>query len=751
MKKTAFTLLATAFLQLTASAQNPADYVNPFIGTSNYGATMPGPVVPMGMVSMSPYNTFGMEEHKIHTDAGWCSTPFVYENKYVAGFTNVNLSGVGCPDFGSLLLMPTTGEVKVAAAEYCSTVSDQKAEAGYYSANIDRYGVKAEMTTTERTSLSRYTFPAGNSNILFNIGLGLTNESGGMAKIVSDREIEGFRIMGGFCYNEPQSIVPVYFVVRLSKPVKMQYWKKLDRLKGLRHDWDQFSDKYKLYTSYQGSMAGDDIGVAFSFDTEEGEQVEVSVGVSFVSIENARQNLDKEQNGKNFDTIRKEAYDKWNNILGRVKVEGGSDDEKTMFYTALYHTYIHPNILQDVNGEYPAMVSRKVVNSNGRNHLSMFSGWDVYRINAALMSLIDPQRGNDIAVSLMDMYRQSGNLPKFEIASGEFMVMEGDPAVPYLADLYMRGAIKDVEAEELYEAMRKNSFTEGKNNRVRPDNDFYMQHGYVPYLKKYDSSVSQALEYYVADHALARMALALGKKDDYETLMKRVMGYKTYFDKEYCLLRPVHPDGKFMEGFDPKEGENFEPVNGFHEGTSWNYSFYIPYDIKGLAKLMGGNSKFVAHLDKCFDEGHFDMTNEPDMGYPYYYSFFPGNEWRTWERVRQLMREHYKNAPDGLPGNDDTGTMSAWLAFSMMGLYPAVPGVPDYIIGSPLFDTVTIALDKEFYGRDSLTIRTHRESPEDIYIDRITVGGKPFKGFFIDSKKLTEAGVIDIYMSSKHK
>ncbi len=734
----------------TLWAQDAADYVNPFIGTSNYGVTMPGPVVPMGMVSMAPYNTFGMPGHRIQTDAGWCSTPFVYENKYIAGFTNVNLSGVGCPDFGSLLLMPTTGELKVEAKDYCSELGGQHAEAGYYSADITRYGVKAEMTTTERTSLSRYTYPAGTSNLLFNIGLGLTNESGGMARIVSDREIEGFKIMGGFCYNEPQSIVPVYFVVRLSKPAQIRYWKELDRLKGMRHDWDMFSGKYKIYTLYQGAMAGDNIGVAFTFPTTEGEQVEVSVGISYVSIENARENLDKEQKGQTFESIKSTAHRKWNDILGRIKVEGGTEDEKTVFYTALYHTYIHPNILNDVNGDYPSMVERKTVNSGTRNHLSMFSGWDVYRINAALMSLIDPDRGGDIARSLMEMYRQSGNLPKFEVASGEFMVMEGDPAIPYLADLYMRGAIKDISPEELYEAMRKNAFTPGAHNRVRPDNDFYMEHGYVPFLRKYDSSVSQALEYYVADHALARMALSLGKTDDYNALMKRVNGYKKYFDKDYCLLRPVNPDGTFMEGFNPTEGENFAPVNGFHEGTSWNYSFYVPYDIKGLARLMGGPKKFVEHLDKCFNDGRFDMTNEPDMGYPYYYSYFPGNEWRTQQRVRTLLKEHYKNTPDGLPGNDDTGTMSAWAVFSMMGLYPPVPGVAEFIITSPVFDKVTIELDPDYYPAGSLVIDTHGIAPGNVYVDRVTVGGKTLKGRFIDQKTLTSAKRIDIYLSDKH-
>ncbi len=745
--KRLFLSLISFTVTATSWAQSAADYVNPFIGTSNYGATVPGPSVPMGMTSMAPYNTFDMPGHKIHTDAGWCSTPYVYENRYVAGFTNVNLSGVGCPDFGSLLLMPTTGEAVVEASAYCSELSGQRAEAGYYSATLDRYGVRAEMTATERTTRSRYTYPAGTSNVLFNIGMGLTNESGGMVRIVSEREIEGFRMMGGFCYNEPQSVMPVYFVVRLSKPARIRYWKKLDSLGGIRHQWEPYSGRYKIYDLYSGEMAGDDIGVIFTFSTERDEQVEASVGISYVSIDNARDNLDREQEGLSFDELCSGARDKWNDVLGRITVEGGSHDDKVMFYTALYHTYMHPNILSDVGGDYPSMVYRRKANSGSRDRLTMFSGWDVYRLNAALMSLTDPARGDAVAASLMDMYRQSGNLPKFEIASGEFMVMEGDPAVPYLADLYMRGAVRSVPAEELYEAMRRNAFTPGAENRIRPDNDFYMEHGYVPHLKKYDSSVSQALEYYAADYALAQMARSLGHTADYETLMKRVAGYKTYFDKEHGLLRPVKPDGSYTEGFDPVQGKNFEPVDGFHEGCSWNYSFYVPYDIKGLAGMMGGDDRFIEMLDRCFDEGHFDMSNEPDMGYPYYYSLIEGNGWRTQRWVRTLIREHYSAAPGGLPGNDDAGTMSAWLVFSMMGLYPTLPGSPSFTVTSPLFDKITIKLDRRYYDRDELIIETHGKGP---YIKRVTVGGVPLEGLSVDQRELTSAGRMDVWLTGKH-
>ena len=732
-----------------AWTQTPAAYVNPFIGTSNYGTTQPGPIVPMGMVSMSPYNVIDMPGHRIHTDAGWCSTPYVFENKFTAGFTNVNLSGVGCPDLGSLLIMPTTGELKVDVKEYCSPLKEQKAEAGYYETFLEKYGIRAQMTTTPRTSLSRFVYPAGNSHLLFNIGVGLTNETGGYARIVSEREIEGYKLMGTFCYNEPQSIMPVYFVVRISKPAQIQYWKKQDQLKGTRHEWDHFSGKYKIYTRYAREMAGDEIGVAFNFDTYESEEILVQVGISYVSIANARENLEKEQ-GENpvFEEIRKNAFDSWNEVLSKVKIEGSEEKNKTVFYTALYHTLIHPNVLQDVNGEYPAMTSGRTVRTE-KDRLTMFSGWDVYRINPQLMSLLYPQRQRNMVASLMQMYRESGNLPKFEINSGEYNVMQGDPAIPYIVASYFCGVLDGMNTEDIYMAMRKNAFTEGVKNKIRPDNDFYMEKGYIPFLAPYDNSVSQALEYYIADWSLAQMAKSLGKEDDYQVLMNRVNGYKIYFDPNYNLLRPVLPDGSFMEGFDPEQGKNFAPVHGFHEGTSWNYSFYLPFDMKGMMELHGGPKKFSAHLERTFQDSLFDMANEPDMGYPYYFSYVKGEEWKTQKYVRELLTRYFKDTPGGLPGNDDTGTMSAWCVFAMMGLYPAIPGEASYVITAPVFNRIVIDLDSEFYNHDQLIIEGVDASEKNVYVRKVEIDGKSFSGNIITHAQLIGAKHLKIYCSDK--
>ncbi len=750
MKQTVFFSLILAPL-LALAQQSPVKQVNPFIGTSNYGTTQPGPVMPQGMVSMSPFNTIPRgREHRVHTDS-WCSTPYVWDNKWMVGFTQVNLSGVGCPDLGSLLLMPTTGKLVVDFQQYASQMEHQKATPGYFTAHLTKYDVEAEMTATMRTTRSRYTFPAGESHILFNIGQGLTTESGCYARIVSNSEVEGFKIMGDFCYGEPQSVIPVYFVVRTGRAAdKVRYWKKQPDFKGAVKDWSSTSGKYKIYERFVQPLAGDDIGVAWSFSTTQGEKIEVSVGVSYVSIENARENLDREQAGASFDHLLEASVEAWNHTLGVVSLEGGTPDQQTQFYTALYHNWIHPNVLQDVNGQYPEMESGRTRTMPwGRDRLTMFSGWDVYRITPFLGALFFPERQNAMAATLMDMYRETGNLPKFEIASKEFRVMEGDAALPYLASCYFLGLTKGIDTEELYQAMLKNATAPADQNRIRGDQSFYAQHHYVPLNHKFDNSVSQALEYYIADWSLGQVAKSLDKKGDYALLNARAMGYKKYFDKSYGLLRPVLPDGSFMPGFNPREGENFQSANGFHEGSSWNYSFSIPYDIPGLIELFGSKQRFVDSLNVCFEKGYFDMGNEPDMGYPYYFSYVKGSEWLTQKWVDSCLTRYFSNTPGGLPGNDDAGTMSAWQMFSMMGLYPACPGRAEYIITAPVFNRITLKLDPNYYTRAELVIEAVNRTPENKYIQRIELNGKPFSGRFISHKQLVEAGRLTIYCTDK--
>ncbi|GGK02553.1 alpha-1 2-mannosidase [Parabacteroides faecis] len=734
---------------LMAAAQQPVDYVNPFIGTSNYGTTNPGAICPQGMMSVTPFNVMGSESNRFDKDSQWWSTPYSSDNDFMTGFAHVNLSGVGCPELGSLLLMPTAGELKVDYREYGSKYKDEVAHPGYYSNVLTKYNIKTEATASMRTGLSRFTFPKGQGNILLNLGEGLTNETGATVRIVNETEIEGSKLLGTFCYN-PQAVFPIYFVMKVSKaPKSMGYWKKQREMKGVEAEWDIYSGKYKLYTKYNRDMSGDDIGVWFTYDTEENEAIEVKMGVSFVSIENARLNMNTEQPDFNFDKVKATASNMWNSDLSRVKVEGGSKDDKTIFYTALYHLLIHPNIIQDVNGEYPMMESLKVGHTTG-NRYTVFSLWDTYRNVSTLMTLLFPERQLDIIRTMIDMYKESGWLPKWELYGRETLTMEGDPSIPYIVDAWMRG-LRDFDVETAYEAMRKGATTPGEFNLLRPDNNDYMSKGYVPLREQYDNSVSHALEYYIADWNLSQFAKALGKKEDAKLFHDRSMGYKNYYSKEFGTLRPLLPDGTFYSPFNPKQGENFEPNPGFHEGSAWNYTFYVPHDIPGLVKLMGGQKKFVDKLQMVFDEGHYDMANEPDIAYPYLFSYFKGDAWRTQKLVRELLSKYYHNAPNGLPGNDDTGTMSTWAVFSMMGFYPACPGDMDYVLTSPTFNKVTIDLDKKFYPKGELVIESMHQTPEDIYIKEVTAGGKKLKGYTISQEELVNAGTLKFILEDTHK
>lgn len=737
MKKLLFPLLAC--LALTSNAKEPVEYVNPFIGPTNFGTTNPGAVTPNGMMSVVPFNVMGSDENVYDKDARWWSTPYEFHNKFFTGFSHVNLSGVGCPEMGSLLLMPTAGTLEVDYHRYGSEYSNEQARPGYYSVNLDKYGIRAEATATPRTGLTRFTFPAGQSNILLNLGEGLTNDTGASVRRVNDREFEGSKLLGTFCYV-PQAVFPIYFVMRVSKtPEASGFWKMQRPMKGVEAEWDKDNGQYKLYTNYGRVLSGDDIGVWMNFDTSAGEQIDVAMGVSFVSIENARENLEKELaahsglNAGTFDAVAAAASKRWNDDLSRILLEGGSDDQKTVFYTALYHALIHPNLLNDVNGEYPIMESDSIGHTD-TDRYTVFSLWDTYRNLHQLLTLVYPERQEAMVNSMLDIYREHGWLPKWELYGRETLTMEGDPSIPVIVDTWSKG-LRNFNVEEAYKAMRKGAFTPGPQNLMRPDNDDYLSLGYVPLREEFDNSVSHALEYYIADYALAALADSLGYKEDAKVLRDRALGYRNYYSKEFGTLRPKLPDGSFLTPFNPRQGENFEPSPGFHEGNAWNYTFYVPHDIKGLAKLIGGNRKFVENLQNVFDRGNYDPANEPDIAYPYLFSQFKGEEWRTQKLVNELLAKYFTTKPDGIPGNDDTGTMSAWAIFSMLGFYPDIPGVPTYTLTTPTFDRAVIRLDPKYSG-GATELVIEKEPAAGIFIDRVFLGDKPFKGYRISHRDL---------------
>ena len=737
-----------AFLVLASAhgvAKDVVEYVDPFIGTTNFSICNPGAICPHGLMSVVPFNVMGSDLNEQDKDKRWWSAVYEYNNKYFTGFAHVTLSGVGCPEMGTLLVMPTTGDVNPDYRSYGSEYSHEQARPGYYSNVLTKYGIKSEVTATMRSSIERYTFPKGKGNLLFNLGNGLTNEVGASLRKVSDTEFEGTRLLGSFCYCS-EAVFPMYFVVRVNKkPVASGMWKNQPAFHNAQAQWDTYQGKYKLYPEYGRDMAGNDIGYYMTYDLQEGEQVEVQVGVSFVSIANARENLNAEQQGFDFDKTASLASREWSNTLDRITVEGGTESQRKVFYTALYHSQIHPTVLQDVNGEYPLMES----NGNGKtsaNRYTVFSLWDTYRNLSQLETLVYPDRQVDMINSMTDMYREWGWMPKWELFGRETWTMEGDPAIPYIADAYMRG-LRGFDIETAYKAFRTSATLPGKDNKMRPDVDPYIEKGYIPlgYFAadmSGDNSVSHALEYYLADNALSILADELGHKEDAKLFRQRSLGYRHYYSKESGTLRPITADGKFLTPFDPEAGANFENCPGFHEGSAWNYTFYAPHDVKGLAKLMGGQRKFVDKLQMVFDKGLYDPANEPDIAYPYLFSYFKGDEWRTQKTVRDLLDKYYTDKPDGIPGNEDTGTMSAWALFSMMGIYPDNPGSPYYTLTTPVFDKVTIHLDKKYYPQGDITIETKRTSPSQLYIKRVTVGGKKVGGYRISHKQLIEGKIL---------
>ncbi|WP_183308476.1 GH92 family glycosyl hydrolase [Dysgonomonas hofstadii] len=764
--------IITATVSLYSQDKQPVDWVDPFIGTTNFGTTNPGAVVPNGMMSVVPFNVMGSADNKYDKDARWWSTPYEHHNVFFTGYSHVNLSGVGCPDLGSLLLMPTTGELEVDYSKYGSKYTGEKASPGYYTNQLTKYNILTEVTSTSRVGFHRYTFPAGQANILLNLGQGLTNETGAFVRFNGTDEVEGMKMLGTFCYN-PKAIFPIYFVMRIvdKVPVKSGLWKKQRPMEGVKGQWDQDHGRYKIYEGYNKDIAGDDVGAWFTFDVAAGEQIEVQIGVSFVSIENARLNLRAETEDKHFDAISAEARESWNSDLSRILVEGGTDEQKTVFYTALYHTLIHPNVLNDVNGEYPAMEGNKILKTDNTRY-TVFSLWDTYRNLHQLMTLVWPGRQTDMVRSMIGMYEEWGWMPKWELYGRETWTMEGDPSIPVIADTWLKG-LREFDIETAYEAFHKSAtmpgityttdtvrkggalpdsyyaLLKGDFNRMRPDNNDYMKLGYVPLRSEFDNSVSHALEYYIADYSLSLLADALGKKDDATLFKKRSLGYKHYYSPEYGTFRPILPNGKFLSPFDPQRGMNFEENPGFHEGSAWNYTFYVPHDVNGLATLMGGKKKFVDKLEMVFDKGYYDPANEPDIAYPYLFSRFKGEEWRTQHHVRRLLDKHYTTKPDGIPGNDDAGTMSAWAVFSMMGFYPDCSGEPYYTLTSPVFDRITIKLDQRYWNQGELVIEAKRDKPGDIYIKDMTLNGKTLRNYRISHNELINGKRLSINLTSQ--
>ncbi len=702
-------------LALGSFAQkNYTQYVDPFIGTGGHGHTFPGPTWPFGMVQLSPDTRL----------KGWdgCSG-YHYSDKVIYGFSHTHLSGTGCSDYGDILLMPTTGKVKFSNKKYSSSFKkeNEKTEVGYYSVVLDKPKVKVELTSTLRTGFHKYTFPKSSSS---NVLLDLTHRDfakKGEITITGDNEISGTRISKQWADNQI-----LYFVIQFSKPFKKFGIAKADALsEGSRHDTGSL---LKCYVS---------------FETEEGEVIYAKVGISAVSVEGARANLLAENPNWDFEKVRAQAVEAWNKELSRIEAESKDPKVLRTFYTALYHCMVSPNTYMDVDGKYRGR-DFQVHTAQGYTYHTVFSLWDTYRALHPLLTIIDKKRTSDFVQTFIAQYKEGGRLPVWELSSCETWCMIGYHAIPVITEAIMKD-VKGIDAEKAYEAM-KFSAMEDKNALKS-----YKDNGFIKYMDN-DQSVSRTLEYAYDDWCIAMVAKKLGKEEDYRYFIQRAQAYKKLFDPSTGFMRPRQES--FLTPFDP-----YEVNNHFTEGNSWQYSFYVPQDISGQMKLLGGKEKLAAFLDSLFHvssklTGHKqpDITgmigqyvhgNEPSHQIAYEYNY-AGQPWKAQSMLRRIMTEMYRDLPDGLAGNEDCGQMSAWYVLSAMGIYAVCPGSDQYAIGSPALDKAVIHLEN---GK-TFTITAGNNSAANVYIQSGKLNNVNYSKSYLNYADIANGGVLDFTMGS---
>jgi predicted alpha-1,2-mannosidase len=686
-----------------AGAESYCDLVDPFIGTEGGGNTYPGAQVPWGMVSVSP-----------HTDLT-APSGYIHGRKYLYGLGHVQISGAGCSDLGNIVLMATIGPTACDPDKYRSQIDNERAAPGFYRVDLSTWGATFEATATERAGFTRITFPArpnGDANLLFDMGARLSPDPDGGASpylgavwVVSTTELAGWSESGGFCGSGSRQ--RVHFAAVLSK----------------RADAARVWSDGALLNS--GEASGRRVGALMSWATSKSEAILVKVGISYVSIENARANLAAELPDWDFAGARLRARAAWEKELSRVRAEGGTADQRKTFYTALYHMLIHPNIASDVNGEYQGFRGSGPRQIAGRAQYSVFSLWDTYRTVHPFLTLVYPARQLEMVQSMLEMAADGGWLPKWELAGNETGVMVGDPGTIVVADAALK-RLKGLDRDAAWAAVRRNSTA--TPNPVRPGFDALLSHGYIPEddpaAGPVWGSVSTTLEYALADWHASRLALDLGKAEA-EPLLERSRNYRNLFDAGTGFLRPRNRDGSWLSPFDPAVNQTGSGGPGYVEGNAWQYTFFVPHDVPGLIALYGDQDAFTEKLQECVDSGHFALWNEPDFAWAYLFDYADGEAWRTQRLVREFLASSFKPLPGGLPGNDDAGATSGWIVWSMLGLYPVCPGSGDYEIGSPVFDTVTVALDPAFWPAKAFTIRAGRNGPLHPYLQWATLNGRP--------------------------
>ena len=735
-------LLGMAACTQTSTSQDYTDFVNPFIGTGGHGHTYPGAVVPNGMIQPSP------DTRIYQWDA--CSG-YYYNDSTINGFSHTHLSGTGCGDYGDVLLMPTVGKQDYHAMgsesqqmAYASAFSHQNetAQPGYYSVVLDRYNVKAELTATKRAAIHRYTFPQSDeSGFILDLDYSLQRQKNEEMEleVISDTEICGRKKTVYWAFDQY-----INFYAKFSKPF--------------------------TYTMVTDSMALDEGGpllptakVLLHFNTKAGEEVYVKVGISAVDIDGARKNVEAEIPEWDFNGVRKAACASWNDYLAKIDIDTDNKDQKTMFYTALYHTGMQPNLFTDVDGRYLGMDLKAHQGSVNEPMYTVFSLWDTFRAYHPLMTIIDPDLNEAFIRSLIQKQREGGVFPMWELAGNYTGTMIGYHAVPVIVDAYMKG-YHNFDVNEAYKACLRVAEYDTAGIKcpplvlphLMPQAKYWKNKiGYVP-CDKDNEAVAKALEYAYNDWCISAFAESLGDAANHEKYAKFAEGYKTYFDPSTRFMRGLDSKGNWRTPFNPRSSTHRN--DDYCEGTAWQWTWFVPHQIDGLVELRGGRVGFISKLDSLFTVssvlegentsadisgliGQYAHGNEPSHHIIHMYNYV-GQPYRTQELVDSVLQTLYFNDPDGLSGNEDCGQMSAWYILNAMGFYQVCPGKPGYSIGRPLFNKATVNLKdgKKF------TVIAKNNSRENKYIQSMVLNGKPLDEPFFTHQDIVDGGTLELTM-----
>jgi predicted alpha-1,2-mannosidase len=748
-------------ITLNSSESDYTQYVNPFIGTSKMGHVFPGATAPFGMVQLSPQTNFEV----MHEDDGsynsetyeYCAG-YQHRDSTIIGFAHTNFSGTGHSDLGDFLVMPTTGKLILDPLKtsedkkgFYSTFSHDNEEAspGYYKVDLDSYNIKAELTASERVGFHQYTFPKSDDahiilDLVYNVYHHDNKNVWTFIRVENDSLITGYRQTKGWARTKK-----VFFAMQFSKAFKSYGHKKYDDIK-----YDGFYRRFNQEENFP-EMAGKNIRAYFNFDTQDREKINIKFALSPVSTAGAMKNLEAEIPHWDFNKTKEDTKAKWNKELSKIEVETLTEDDKTTFYTAMYHTNLSPILYEDVDGQYRGL-DQNIHQSDGFTNYTIFSLWDTYRALHPLFNITQPERNNDMIKSMLAHHDESVHnmLPIWSHYANENWCMIGYHATSVIADAMAKN-VGDFDHERALQASVNTA-----NVRYFDGLGDYIDNHYVP-DEKSGASVSITLEFAYNDWCIAQMAKDVNNASTEKEFLLRSEYYNNVYDPKIGYMRPKLADGNFRENFDPMDTHG----QGFIEGNAWNYGLYVPQNIDKMVDMMGGKERFTQHLDSLFtmdiDEkyiaNHEDITrdgiignyvhgNEPGHHIPYLYNW-TGHPEKTQARVRMIMDTMYGPTVDGLCGNDDAGQMSAWYIFSSLGFYPVTPGSPDYALGSPLVKAAKIHLDN---GK-TLTIIANNQSKDNVYVQSVSVNGKLLEGNLLSHQDIMNGGELVFEMSATLK